>query len=449
MFRHEVRSTGLMAVLGCAAGVVACVSTGVSGFQTGPAPKPASVADVVKVINLETFPTMDGATNVALRRVASLSYVVKSDVKKAHEFQKQKLLAMQWKEQAGGSESDQGASSTFVKNGFVVAVSVFPAGAPDKAEQVNVFLINLGNVDVRKLPVPPGAKPLYTTPASAGFVAEKSVEETTTACQKLLLAQGWQPYGSAGDSRFYKQNAVRLRANVASAPAQEGKAVITYSTEQLSADLPAPPETLQAQYSDATKQLLFDTQSEPDAIVAFYRESLGKSGWTPTTDSTIKSRNKEVLFFNNPEHDVLNLEMYKVAGKLRVTLKHFTAVELAELDRLAKAEEARRKQSAPPRPTVDVALPAEAKEIEQTRNRIEFKLDAGKAKAAVESLRTKLREAGWKEQRVSLQPMAGTLSFTKGPGNLTIIYVDTGLMLAEVTISAIGVTFERASEKPK
>jgi hypothetical protein len=61
------------------------------------------------------------------------------------------------------------------------------------------------------------------------YVTEAPVENTKEACRKLLLAEGWVPYGAAGDTQSFKQNAVRLSATVSSAPAQGGKTMISYS----------------------------------------------------------------------------------------------------------------------------------------------------------------------------------------------------------------------------
>ena len=91
--------------------------------------------------------------------------------------------------------------------------------------------------------------------------------ETAQALSKLLTAQGWQPYGDAGDSRYFKKNAVKLSARTFSAPGQEGKTVIDLTSELLSVDLPAPPELIRAQYSDSTRELSLDTRLSTGAFV--------------------------------------------------------------------------------------------------------------------------------------------------------------------------------------
>ena len=53
-------------------------------------------------------------------------------------------------------------------------------------------------------------------------------------------------------------------------------------------------------------------------------------------------------------------------------------------------------------PKVAVTLPADAKDVKQTKDPIKFTVGKGKAKAAVESLRAQFREAGWKENFASI-----------------------------------------------
>ena len=206
--------------------------------------------------------------------------------------------------------------------------------------------------------------------------------ETTDACRKLLVAQGWQPYGKAGDTLFFKQNAIRLTVSIMAAPALGGKTTVSLSSEQLSADLPAPSDTVQLQYADSTKQILFDTKESEDAIVAFYRKSLGSIGWKATTDNTLKIDWKNVLIFRNAAKDMLTLEMYPVKDEnvLRVTLKHQSAAEVAAIEKhLDEQAAAAKNKKEMPLPKVTIALPSGVKLIEQTASRLEFTVVAGRA----------------------------------------------------------------------
>src|SRR5262249_61505946 len=96
-------------------------------------------------------------------------------------------------------------------------------------------------------------------------------------------------------------------------------------------------------------------------------------------------------------------------------------------------------------PKIPVTLPADAKDVQQSKDELKFAVGKGKAKAAVESLRKQFRDAGWKEDVASLERMAGTLLLSKENGqSVTITYSDTGFMPSEVSVSAMRVEFEAA-----
>jgi hypothetical protein len=119
--------------------------------------------------------------------------------------------------------------------------------------------------------------------------------------------------------------------------------------------------------------------------------------------------------------------------KLRAAAQEKEAKEAAELAERNKV------------PKVAVTLPADAKDVQQSKDEIKFTMGKGKAKAAVESLRKQFRDAGWKEDVASLDAMAGALSFSKEGGqSVTINYTDTGFMPSEVNVSVMRGELEAA-----
>lgn len=393
---------------------------------------------------------MLGAKEPVNRSVSRLSYNVPSDCQTAFDFHRKILTSRTWSEQPGSEVTKDYGSGMFTRDGFLASVSVSPLGDPSQPGIVNVSLTLHGNIDLAKLPVPADLKPSYVGPQIAMYTAGGSVADTAEACRKRLLAQGWQPYGKAGDTLFFKQNAIRLTVTITAAPALGGKTSVSYSAEQLSADLPAPADTVQLQYADATKQVLFDTKEGEDAIVAFYRKSLGSSGWKATTDNTLKIDWKNVLIFRNSSKDMLTLEMYPVKAEnvLRVTLKHQSAAEVAAIEKhLDEQAAAARKKKEMPLPKLTIPLPSEAKVAEQTESRLEFTVSAGKAKAMAERLRNWLRNDGWKEDVITADAMVGEITYTKDKLELSLSYVDTGLTPAEFTIRGSRVALETANRQ--
>ncbi len=420
---------------------------------------PATVEQAAKVLDLSTFPLTDGAKPLESPQLANLFYLATGDVKPAFEFNRKALLAKGWKELPNSSVTDQSASAMFSRNGFVVFVSVSPHGEPG---YVQVRLQNQGNVKPGKLPVPPNAKPVYVGDSTAMYETQAAVAATADACRNLFVAQGWVPYGNAPDTAVFKQNAILATAYISSAPAQGGKTSIQYSTELISADIPAPPDVEDLRYVDEPPELTFATKNQ-DAIVDFYRKTLPAAGWKSTMDHMVDVDNKPTMIFRNPAKDMITLSRpYVYGGKLLFSVRFQSAAETAALDRRLKeaapklraaaeakaAKEAKEAADLAERnkvPTVAVTLPADAKEVKQTKDSIKFTLGKGKAKGAVESFRTQFRDAGWKEDVASLERMAGTLLFSKGDGQrVNITYSDTGFMPTEVSLSAMRVEFEAA-----
>jgi hypothetical protein len=419
---------------------------------------PATVEQAARVLDLSTFPPMDGAKPLESPQVANLFYLATGDVKTAFEFNGKALLAQGWKELPNSSVTDQSASGMFARSGFVVFVTVTPSG--DGSLQVR--LLNQGNVKPGKLPVPPNAKPVYVGDSTAMYETTAAVAATADAIRNLFVAQGWMPYGDAGDTAVFKQNANLATVTVSSAPAQGGKTMIQYSNQLISADIPAPPNVEDLRYVDEPPELTFATANQ-DAIVDFYRKTLATAGWKSTMDKMVDVDEKPTMIFRNPANGMLTLAASgALRGKLLFSVRFQSAAEIAERDRKIKelapkiraAAEAKTAKEAKEAaelaeknkvPKVAVTLPADAKDVKQTNDSIKFTVGKGKAKAAVESLRTQFRDAGWKEDVASLERMAGTLLFSKGDGqSVNITYSDTGFMPTEVSVSAMRAELEAA-----
>ena len=298
---------------------------------------------------------------------------------------------------------------------------------------------------------------------TAMYYTDAALPATADACRNLFVAQGWTPYGKAGDSDFFKQNAILATATVSSAPAQGGKSMIQYSNQLISADIPAPPNVEDLRYVDEPPELTFATTNQA-AVVDFYRKTLAAAGWKSTMDKMVDVDEKPTMIFRNPAKEMITLAVpYDYgSGKLGVSVRFQSATELAERDRKMKemaprlraeaeakaakeAKEAAELAEKNKPPKVAVTLPAGAKDVKQTNDSIKFTLGKGKAKAAIESLRGQFRDAGWKEEHASMAAMAGTLSFSKeGGGSVTVTYSDTGFMPTEISLSAFRAELEAA-----
>jgi len=404
--------------------------------------KPATVAEAARALDLTTFPLLPNAKTPGARLVASLSYVAPADVKSALEFQRRNLIEQKWRELPGAHISEGSANATFTRDGFHVSVAVMTVG---KSGEVHVMLHNHGNVNLRKLPVPPGVTLRYGFPITADFITDAPAAETAAALKKLLVEQGWQPYGIVADTTSFKQNAVLLDARVFAPPTLPKKTVIDFTSRQLSADLPAPPSAESIDYTDEFKLLEADSPLKSDEVLAFYQKTFASAGWKPTTDKPITDAHRQMLIFRNPEKDMLTLTLHDGA-KTHVKLEHRSAAEVAEIDRKIKAQVAKAKKERDeqekernkPKPKVALTLPADAQKIETTPTEIEFQLPSGQAKTALAALDKQLTAAGWKADRSIGGKSGGKVSFKKDEHEISIHYIDPGVAVvpARISISA-------------
>src|SRR5215475_13752319 len=288
--------------LACAVGfLVGCGAKNRAADETASADAiktPATVEQAAKVLDLSTFPLMDGAKSAESRHVANLSYVAPGDAKKALEFNRKAFTTQGWKELPNSTTTDDSASAMFARDGFVVALSVIPF----EKNGVSVRLQNIGNVKPGKLPVPPNVKPVYVGDPTAMYTNDAAVPATAEAIRNLFIAQGWVPYGKAGDSDYFKQNAILAMSTVSSAPAQGGKTMIQYSNQLISSDIPAPQGVDDLRYIDEPPELTFSTANK-DAAIEFYQKALAAAGWKPTTDKLIDIDEKPTMIFRNPGND--------------------------------------------------------------------------------------------------------------------------------------------------
>src|SRR5262249_26844649 len=67
---------------------------------------PATVEQAAKVLDLSSFPLMDGAKSSESRHLANLSYVAPGDAKKALEFNRKAFTDKGWKELPNSTATD-------------------------------------------------------------------------------------------------------------------------------------------------------------------------------------------------------------------------------------------------------------------------------------------------------------------------------------------------------
>ena len=405
--------------------------------------EPATFSEAAKNLDLAKFPIPEGAILSNVRRMAQLTYEAPLKTAELYDFQKRKLLTQGWKETPGGNSSDDFASGTFAKGGYKISVSANP-GSSGKSM---VMFIQHGNVDLAKLPVPASTKLLFDMPVTCMFVTELAVDKAARECRELLIKEGWAPYGTVGSLQWFRKNAVRLTAVCDTAPAQENKTFISYSSELLSVDLPIMSSAEGVQYSESPSQVFFDSKESKDEVVEFFQNALGKNGWKSTTEKPFKTGFTEAMIFRNQEMDLLDLGLSTFEGKTRILLRFQTKAEVEAEEKRMKAKISADKASKETaemkraKSKINFKLPMGASNLKQKGVRAEFKLPSGKAITALKTWRSQLVETGWSEEVTAEGAMAGTIDFKKEDIQFNLTYVDPGFIPAEVTLTATGADF--------
>ena len=285
---------------------------------------------------------MKGAEAPAEITATALSYRVASSVEAAFKFHQDQLREKGWVEQPGSSVMPHSASGTFDKNKVHLSLSVIP----DKPGTAFVSLRNHGNLDFSNLPLPAAAKVVYAGPLTAIYTVDQPAEAAANALADSLLAAGWVRYGGAGNSEWFLRNAVRLSVMTAAAPGAGGKTTMTFTSEMLPAEIPAPAEAMDLQFSTSQKRLSFQFPKTQEECIGFYRDKLSAAGWTSRMEAPTKIESDQVLVFRNANNDLMNLGMRPgPSGGLLVTVEYQTAGEIAEMNRKLDAQAAAYKAS--------------------------------------------------------------------------------------------------------
>lgn len=357
------------------------------------AAEPSTVAGAAEKLDLVTLPIPAGAEMMGYRREAQLSYHLKQPAKYAFDFVDAQLAERGWEQMPSGQNSGDFANGDYRHGDYVVHVSV----SPRSEGTVGVSISQKGNVPLESLPVPKGTEKLYAFIGIITYKSPDTVVETAHACQELMVAGGWSPYGEAGDTKYFRKNAVLAHVNVASAPGQGGATTISLSTELLSLELPAPPFADGFRYSDGTTAILYDCDKTEEESADFYRQALAPLGWTSTTDEPIQVKWEKHTIFRNPSQEMITVRTHEFEGRTRTHMNHQNVAEVGEEELrglIAAGEKAKYDRKLKWLP-VQITLPGDA--TVETLEDWAFRVSAtqGEAFGLADQIIGTLRKAGW------------------------------------------------------
>lgn len=253
------------------------------------------------------------------RSVAGLNFKSTGDLKTTLAFFQKQFSSKQWKETNPAFLTATSGSVTFGKDGY--HVSFFAMKDVDKkaGDRISVTIINLGNLDTRKLPVPEKSRVLISSAINTHYILESmNLDEDKKVMREKLLSLGWEPFGKAADIQYFKKNAVKLDLMVSKSPSQGGKTAVRYSSRLLSIDVPAPVEASLVQYHDMPTQVMVVTKGTVDEIASYYTKEMPKRGWKPVSEQPTKEQTLWSQLFRNSANETLRFTYQQVRTDVHV-----------------------------------------------------------------------------------------------------------------------------------
>lgn len=402
------------------------------------AAEPAHVQQASELLDLERLPLPEGAEQQRYRRAAALRYGTTEPSEPAFAYVADRIKALGWKELPGGTHAGGFANAYFERDGFLVYLSASPGG--ELATQV--MLDHKGNVTPTDLPLPTGVKPLYDFPGVAMFSSPNDPDSTAKEIRETMTAAGWRPYGGAGDSAYYRNNAVLAMISTQSAPAQGGATMVSCTVQMLSLELPAPEFADDFRYTDGTTAISFDCDKSAQEVAGYYRQALAPVGWQANTEKPIPIKWKQVTILRNDRQEMITLETHDFEGRTRAKLDHQNAAEVA-MESFRQSVEAGRvatyRDGEKPRVVVDArGLPTP----EHLRPyALRYVLDEGRGFAAGERLAANFAKQGWKAARTQAdRPVIREWLLERGESQLHVLAVDAPKGVSWASVVGVGAT---------
>jgi hypothetical protein len=400
------------------------------------------IESAAKVIDFTKFSMVGQDPQLQEHVLASQRYETGGGVEKVYGELVAKLKGEGWQELAGAYVTPATANGSFTKLGYVINVAVM-MGAK---ERVQVQCMNLGNVEWSKLPLPKTFKSVIVMPNMAMYQNDQDVDTTKSALGESFVADGWEPFGEVIGSIYFRRNGTKLMAMVTAAPAQGGKTMIQLTAEQLSYELPVPPEITRLQYTDSQGMMSLDTKLSQENLWSFYRQALSPQ-WQPTTENFVRIRNEDHLIFRNEAGELIEVAIFDFEGVTRAEVTYQTAAQVAALNDAAKvaASEAKAKQemeqakkAAKEETELVVKLPKGTKVEESDEKSCEITAASGNGRRLAEAIVGGLVKDGWKSKTNVAVKEAGDFTLEKNGFRLNLDYTDPGFLSATIEISVFG-----------
>ncbi len=398
---------------------------------------PSTAAQAAEVLDLRKFERVDAVEEPMNVSISQLSYKAKGKIPELAKKLQANFKKAGCTELPAAVMTDDYGSANYQKAGFTWSLSLSPLSPMETM----VVIINHGNVDLAKLPLPKEIKMQTALPAVTMFETSLSPEDTIELCRRHLSQHGWEPFGDTTVSCFLKNNAVKLQVFATASPVQQGKTSGQLTSELISADLPAPPYHGMLQWSESTKRMIFDSELSQQELIKNLKASLSKWEWSATTEQPVKIAFRDHLIFRNPKKEYLELTFQTVDGKTRCEMMYQTAEEFAEQEERARtavekkqmqAKQAEEKKNSAD--AISIPSPEGAKISNSSAKSIEFSLTSGKAKESLTNWLAVMEERGWKAKAIVDTKEVGEYELSNEEAKLSVSLIDPGFIPGTITI---------------
>ncbi len=411
--------------------LIASLLFGLGGTFDLFAREPASVEEVVSLLDFAVFPIYGENPEVVYRVAAGQKYFARGSAEKIAGEIVAELKKRGWSEEEGGMLSEAFTSIVFTNFEFVVSLSVTPKV---DGSGVAVTLKNHGNIDFKKLPLPSDWQNVQTSTMMATFHTAEPIEQSLDRLRAVMLVNGWEDFGSSKATHSYRKNAVKLQFSASVAPAFWGTTVIQATAEQLSCVIPLPPKPTLVQYDDGTGKFVVESEENIDSLTEFFRGRLLATGWIER--SPTESNTPDRSAFINSIGDVLEFDIQRKEQASRIDGVFKPVVRSSQIVAIAKEPEVPMVAPAAPieLPVLVMELPKYLKVEVATENSVEITTVTRGAVKAVKLIQEKLEAAGWQTTPGKADRDAGATVFKKAEQELRVEYSDPGLKRAKISM---------------
>jgi hypothetical protein len=380
--------------MGAAAGGVSSLGTADIPMPSAQGPAtdggtttPVSAREAARVIDLRTFPRLEGA-QVQSRRLGEITYTAPGTLQQAADFVVKNLSAAGWREPPGERRrNDAGGREyqafLFTQQGHVLTATVWAAD-----QGVGVSLRHAGNFDTRTLPRMKDAVLTTTGPGSflnytaTNYTTEASVNDVIEFLAGEVAALGWQEYVAfLGSSRRlpgsldFRKQATHLAIHAFRDRDEPGKTTVSYSADVLTDDIPTMPDGASLRLQDgAVFELRYETPAAYQPVIDFYKKELPGLGWKYRAGAGQFNQDWTFFFFDGANKHYLSVDLKPAAaGKTLVSFAHLTPEIDAAHEQRLKGPKAAATPEAPEAvaagPLVDTAVEAAITKLEGTVHR--------------------------------------------------------------------------------